>query len=1124
MAWRAGLSRRVTAAAACALIVTAAVLAIALAATAGVRAAGRELSQRLVPAAATAGSLLKAYQAQQGSLRDYVTSGQVSQLATLRNAGRGIPAQQARLATLLRGYPHMPAELAAAEAAQRVWLARIAAPQLAAMARGDLARARALQANIPVTRPFTVAVRNRVAALQAMITAQQAMVTGRLLDSQGQLISALVGMCVLVAAITAGAVLVVRRWLLRPFTALRRATEDVAAGNYDNPIPAQGPLEFADLARSTEHMRTRLVSALAERERAEQGFRRLFEAAPDATLAIAMDQTVAIANAQAEALFGYQRGDLAGRKIEALVPAVAITIEAAHRADYFADPEPRPMGADMELPAVRSDGTEFRAEISLSGLSADGQPLVIVTIRDISERLAVQGERERLRAEAERQRTQGRLQQAQKLESLGQLVGGVAHDFNNLIHIITGYTNLTGDQLTALAQQDPRLKPVLSDISQIRGAAEQAARLTRQLLTFARHDLVKPEVFSLNDIVEGAGQILHRTLGEHIDLEILSNPELWLVKADRGQLEQVLVNLAINARDAMPRGGKLSIETDNLQTDAAYAEARPGLRPGRYVRLRVSDTGTGMDQATIDRAFEPFFTTKPKGHGSGLGLSTVHGVVTQAGGTVQIYSEPGLGTTFTVLIPASHETATLAGRVPAPATEDQRGNGEIILLVEDEESLRQLGHRILTGHGYHVHPARTGPAAVQYAADPAHRLDLLLTDLVMPEMLGTDVAERILEHRPGLPVLYMSGYAQPILASHGADGPEMNILEKPFTEVTLLTRVHEVLRQAQHAAGLRPAARRRPGCSGGGGPAQGTAERQRERGGRHRGRGPEAPRLARADAVLHHLGVQRLAEAHHRGQCGQRGSQCFRGPGRERGAGGAVLPPLPQREIRGQGDESEQPCRGRLQQEVAGMVGEHGGHAGMRAGVPGEPAGAIRPGVGARRPGRGQELVALHREQQPGGQPGPADRQEACPADQGGGEREPANQRQRWAGQCGPAAGDPVHRAHPRDRLRLCLRLCQPSGDPLSDRVAQVRLHLSQGVPHLARAAAQRDEQPVEVVLDGVSRCVRDVPAHAVTPGRAGRHGEAATGVPSTRATEPLNSLHCCDCSASAASPAAVSR
>jgi CheY-like chemotaxis protein len=208
-----------------------------------------------------------------------------------------------------------------------------------------------------------------------------------------------------------------------------------------------------------------------------------------------------------------------------------------------------------------------------------------------------------------------------------------------------------------------------------------------------------------------------------------------------------------------------------------------------------------MDQATIDRAFEPFFTTKLKGHGTGLGLSTVHGIITQAGGTVEIYSEPGLGTTLTVLLPASRDTAAPAARVPAPAAAEQRGNGETILLVEDEESLRQLAHRILTGHGYRVHQASTGPAAVRYAADLGHPIDLLLTDVVMPEMLGTEVADGVRQHRPDLPIVYMSGYAQPILASHGAAASEMNIIEKPFTEVTLLAPVHEALHQAQHAAG-----------------------------------------------------------------------------------------------------------------------------------------------------------------------------------------------------------------------------------------------------------------------------------------------------------------------------------
>jgi hypothetical protein len=594
-------------------------------------------------------------------------------------------------------------------------------------------------------------------------------------------------------------VTVVRRWLLRPFTALRRAAENVASGDYANPIPADGPEEFADLARSTEHMRTRLVDALAERERAEQSFRRLFEAAPDATLAISTEETIVIANAQAETLFGYDRGALTDRRVETLVPAAAMTIQAAHRAGYFADPHPRAMGADLQLSAVRRDGSQFPAEMSLSGLSADGQPLIIATLRDITERLTLQAEQERLRAEAERQRTQQRLQQAQKLESLGQLVGGVAHDFNNLLNIITGYTDLSTEQVKELLAEHEQLQPVLSDIGQVRDAADQAIRVTRQLLTFARHDVVQPEVLDLNDAVEGAGQLLHRTIGEHINLELTTEPELWAIKADRGQLEQVLVNLAVNARDAMPRGGKLTIDTHNLTADAAYAAARPGLGPGRYVRLRVSDTGTGMDQATIERVFEPFFTTKSKGHGTGLGLATVYGIITQAGGTIQIYSEPGFGTTITALFPATTDTAAPRPAVPPPSPGEQQGNGETILLLEDEESLRGLANRILTGHGYGVVQAATGSHAVQHAANPANTVDLLLTDIVMPGMLGTDVAERVHHHRPGLPVVYMSGYAQPILDTHGATGPDMDILEKPFTETTLLARIHRALHRADPA-------------------------------------------------------------------------------------------------------------------------------------------------------------------------------------------------------------------------------------------------------------------------------------------------------------------------------------
>ncbi len=796
MVWRASLSRRVIAAATGALVVTAVVLILALIAAASTRAAGRELSQRLVPAAADATALMKDYTNAQTSLRDYVTSGQAAQLATYQQAIRQAPVGQRHLAGLIHDYPGMPAQLAAGIAVQQAWIRNVAAPQLTAASRGNFRLARLLQADIPRTRPYSLAVRNELTTLQSQITSQQQVVTNRLVHSQTLLLTALVIMCVLVAAIAAGGVLVVRRWLLRPFTALRLAAETVAAGDYNNPIPAQGPAELTDLAASTEHMRTQLVAALAERERAEQGFRQLFDSAPDATLAVNPDGIIVIANAQAESLFGYAAGELTGQQVETLVPAEARTGHAAHRASYFADPKPRPMGADLQLSAVRRDGTQFPVEISLNGLPTEHGTMVTATIRDISERLAIQSERERLRTMAEQQRTQQRLQQAQKLESLGQLVGGVAHDFNNLLNIITGYTDLSTQQIQEMADSDERLQPVLSDIGQVRDAANQAIRVTRQLLTFARHDVIKPEILNLNDSVKGAAQLLHRTIGEHIDLDVITSQDLWPIKADPGQIEQVLVNLAVNARDAMPRGGKLRIDTSNIDVDTTYAASRPGLQPGRYVRLRVSDTGTGMDQATIDRVFEPFFTTKPKGHGTGLGLATVYGIIAQAGGTIQIYSEVGLGTTINTLFPASQE----APRPRAPVTNPsaQQGHGENILLVEDEQSLRVLANRILSRHGYHVYQAITGPAAVEYAADTGHVIDLLLTDIVMPDILGTEVAEQVHRHRPGLPVVYMSGYAQPILDTHGATDPQMNILEKPFTETTLLTRVHQALQPAPH--------------------------------------------------------------------------------------------------------------------------------------------------------------------------------------------------------------------------------------------------------------------------------------------------------------------------------------
>jgi len=790
MARMEGLRRWVSIAAAVSLAVTAAALIVALTAAADARASSDELSQRLVPAAAASGALLAQYTAQQLSLRDYVTSGRAAALAPFSRASGQIPGQQARTAALVSGYRLMPAQLAAAEAAHQAWLARVAAPQLAAAARGDFPRARALQADLAFTRPFSLAVRARMTALQSRVTTVQARVTARLVGTHEPLLAALLAVCGVVAVIAVGGVVVVRRWLLTPFAALRRAADSVAAGNYDTRVPAVGPVELADLGRAAEQMRTRLVAALAGAERAEESFRGLFESAPDATLTVAADGSIVMVNAQAERMFGYSAGELAGQPVEILIPAAAGGAER-----YLAELGPRP-AAGIMVSAVAKDGRELPAELTVSRLPAGSGVAAAVSIRDISERLAAEAEREQLRAEADRDRYEARLQQSERMESLGQLVGGVAHDFNNLLNVITGYTDFVAEEVTSLAGTDRRLAAVLSDVEQVRAAAERAIRLTRQLLTFARRDVVHPQVLDLNSVVSGVEQLLRRTLGEHVDLIISTASGLWPVTADPGQLEQVLVNLAINARDAMPGGGRLTIETGNIAVDEAYAASRPGLQPGSYSRLRVSDTGAGMDREVLARVFEPFYSTKPQGQGTGLGLATVYGIITRAGGHAQIYSEPGLGTTVTALLPSTPTEADAAGLIavaPAPRRGHGSGHGQTVLLVEDEESLRELTNRLLTRNGYQVCVAVTAPDALRHASDLQQPISLLLTDVVMPEMLGNEVAARARALRPGLPVLYMSGYAQAVLDTQGALDAHVDLLEKPFTEATLLARVHQAI-------------------------------------------------------------------------------------------------------------------------------------------------------------------------------------------------------------------------------------------------------------------------------------------------------------------------------------------
>ena len=390
-------------------------------------------------------------------------------------------------------------------------------------------------------------------------------------------------------------------------------------------------------------------------------------------------------------------------------------------------------------------------------------------------------ERERLEAEVERERLEGQLHQSQRMESLGQLAGGVAHDFNNLLAVISNCASFVSEEL------DDK-EAAQNDLGQIRVAAERAAELTRQLLAFAGRKVLQPVIFDLNQVIVAVEQLLRRTIGEHVELAISLSTDPWLVESDPGQLEQVLVNLAVNARDAMPDGGLLTIDTENIEIDEGYTETHPGLAPGRYVRLRVSDTGSGMEQAVLDHVFEPFFTTKPRGEGTGLGLPTVFGIVAQAGGEIQLYSEPGIGTTCQVLLPATDRTPAIG---PSPTeARDLRGT-ETVLVVEDEDALRDVVRRILSRNGYVVLMCANGPEAIALVESHTGVIDLLLTDAIMPLMLGTEVATRIQELLPGLLVLYMSGYARPVLGP--TLGEETVLLEKPFSEQLLLIKVRGVL-------------------------------------------------------------------------------------------------------------------------------------------------------------------------------------------------------------------------------------------------------------------------------------------------------------------------------------------
>ena len=562
----------------------------------------------------------------------------------------------------------------------------------------------------------------------------------------------------------------VAAWLVRERARTVRAarliaaTRRIAVGDGATSTGLTGPDDLGVLGDAIDQTAARLRTVTATLRARQEWFRMLLEHGSDVILALDAGFRIGFAGPSLPRVLGWTTAQVARRPLADFIhpddmDAVRASLETVLGRSGFGEP--------IAFRFRHADGG-WRSVEAIGNHPEDwaGPEQIILTGRDITAR----------------ERLESQLRQAQKLEALGRFAGGVAHDFNNLLTAIQGYTSLV---LLDLGPHDPHRE----DLEEIRKASERAAALTRQILAFSRRHVIEPATIDLNQTIVDLERLVPRLIGEDVAVVTALDPELVPVRADPRQLEQVILNLVVNARDAMPEGGRLTIETASDLVTESDARASPDLPPGRYAVLTVSDTGTGIDPAILPNIFDPFFTTKEPGRGTGLGLATVYGIVKQGGGHVEVETALGAGASFRIYLPASDESLT--AEWAAPSGPGPRGS-ETVLLVEDEESVRVFASKALEKQGYRVLQARHGRDALLRLAEHEGPVHLVITDIVMPEMGGGELARRLAGERPEVPVLFMSGYTDDEISQRGL-GAEQGFLQKPFTSDILAKKVREVL-------------------------------------------------------------------------------------------------------------------------------------------------------------------------------------------------------------------------------------------------------------------------------------------------------------------------------------------